>query len=71
MDKATVSVPEAAKIFGISRNLAYELARTGELPTLRLGRRILIPRVALEELLRSSKKAAFSESNYGCGVYSY
>lgn len=53
MDKATISVPETAKLLGISRNLAYELARTGRLPTLRLGRRLLVPRVALEELLRT------------------
>lgn len=54
MDKVTISVPETAKILGISRNFAYFLARTGQLPTLKLGRRLLIPRVALEELLRTS-----------------
>lgn len=47
----TVSVDEAARLLGISRGLAYEAARRGELPTLRLGRRLLVPRARLLELL--------------------
>jgi len=43
-DKLTLTVKEAAKLLGIGRNLAYEMARRGELPALRFGRRILIPR---------------------------
>jgi excisionase family DNA binding protein len=47
----TLSVPEAAKLLGISRALAYELVTRGELPSLRLGRRIVVPRVALMSLV--------------------
>lgn len=46
-----LSVEDAAYLLHISRGLAYELVAGGELPAIRLGRRILIPRVALEELL--------------------
>ena len=46
-----LSVPEAAKMLGISRGLAYELARSGQLPAVRLGRRLLISKVALERML--------------------
>ena len=46
-----LSVSTAAKMLSIGRNFAYELCRTGRLPHLRLGRRILIPKRALEELL--------------------
>ncbi len=49
--KLTVSVEEAAELLGISRTLAYVLAARGELPVLRFGRRIVIPRRRLEELL--------------------
>ena len=35
----------------VDRGLAYELVARGELPAIRLGRRIVIPRVAMEELL--------------------
>lgn len=45
------TVSEAALVLGISRAHAYELVARGELPHLRLGRRIVIPRHALEELL--------------------
>jgi excisionase family DNA binding protein len=48
-------VDEAAYLLNISRGLAYELvARGGELPAIRLGRRIVVPRVAMEELLGTS-----------------
>lgn len=50
-DRAVLSVTEAAAWLGISRTLAYELVARGELPSLRLGRRVLIPRRPLERLV--------------------
>ena len=52
-DPATLTVDEAAQRLGISRTLAYELARRDELPVrvIRLGRRLVVPRPALEILL--------------------
>lgn len=50
-ERRTVSVEEAGHILGISRGSAYALARTGELPTIRLGRRLVVPKAALEKLL--------------------
>ena len=47
----TLTVEQAAAILGISRALAYNLARCGDIPTVRLGRRLVVPRVALERLL--------------------
>ena len=52
-DRATISVSDAAALLGISRNSAYEAARTGQLPTLRLGRRLLVPVPALLRMLES------------------
>lgn len=43
-----LTVPEAARLLRISRNLACELIRQNALPHVRLGRRILIPRRGLE-----------------------
>ena len=51
MDRWTVTVEEAAQMLGISRSSAYECVHRGELRALRLGRRLVVPRVALEELL--------------------
>jgi excisionase family DNA binding protein len=47
----TLTVEEAAKLLGVSRGTAYEAARRGELPTIRLGRRLLVPRARLYELV--------------------
>ncbi len=47
----TLSVPAAAKILGVSRNSAYTAVHTGQIPSIRFGRRIFIPRVALERVL--------------------
>lgn len=46
-----LTVEEAGRLLGISRGLAYELVARRGLPHLRLGRRIVIPRTALEALL--------------------
>ena len=51
--RLVLSVTEAAGLLGISRGLAYELVARGELPSLRLGRRIVVPRGALEALLEA------------------
>jgi len=50
-EKLTVSVVEAASMLGICRSLAYEMVRQKTLPSIRLGRRLLIPRKALEKIL--------------------
>jgi excisionase family DNA binding protein len=50
-NRSCITIPEAAKMLGISRNFAYELAKRGELPVLKLGNRKLIPRVRLEKML--------------------
>jgi len=46
-DRLTVSVEEAGKLLGIGRSSAYGVIRRGELPFLKIGRRILVPRSAL------------------------
>ena len=52
--RATLTIDEAAEILGISRSAAYRAADTGEIPTIQIGRRRLVPRARLEELLRGS-----------------
>ena len=50
----TMTVEEAAQALGISRTLAYELVARHQLPSVRLGRRIVVPRRALEALLEET-----------------
>jgi excisionase family DNA binding protein len=47
----TMTVEQAAKLLGVGRGTAYEAARRGELPTVKLGRRLLVPRAALMRML--------------------
>jgi excisionase family DNA binding protein len=54
----TLTVTEAAKALGVSRNKAYEAAKRGEIPTVRIGKRWLVPKAALERLLRGGADAA-------------
>ncbi|MEP7740402.1 helix-turn-helix domain-containing protein [Nocardioides sp. 31GB23] len=49
--RETMSVPEAGAVLGIGRAAAYRAAQQGELPTIRIGRRLLVPHSALRQLL--------------------
>jgi excisionase family DNA binding protein len=50
-DRSTLTVEEAAKVLRISRASAYAAANDRTLPTVKIGRRLLVPRVALERML--------------------
>jgi excisionase family DNA binding protein len=52
--RLTMSVEEAATVLGISRTFAYEAVARGEIPCIRIGRRILVPRFTLNRLLESA-----------------
>jgi len=49
--RLTLSVEETARLLGIGRNLCYDRVKTGEIPVIKIGRRLLVPRSALEKLL--------------------
>ncbi len=50
-----LTIPAAGrKYFGIGRSAAYEAARRGEIPTIRIGRKLLVPIAALERLLEQA-----------------
>lgn len=51
---AVLKVAEVALMLRIGRNSVYEAIARGEIPAIRLGRRLLVPRTALESLLACS-----------------
>jgi excisionase family DNA binding protein len=59
--RLAVSVTEAAAMLGISRGLAYELVHRGELPVIQLGRRLVVPIVALERLVAAASPLTSGE----------
>ena len=56
IERLTVTISEAAKLLGIGRSLAYEAAKRGEIPTIRIGDRLLVPLPALRVLLQDHSK---------------
>ncbi len=57
-NRLVLTVEEAAGLLRISRGLAYEIVRSGRLPSIRLGRRLLVPRSALERMLAEADVGA-------------
>jgi excisionase family DNA binding protein len=53
-ERRTYTVEEAAERLGISRSAAYDAVHAGTIPALRFGRRIVVPRAALDRLLGES-----------------
>lgn len=58
VQRLTLTVEEAASALGISRSFAYEAIAKGEIPCIRIGKRILVPKVALAKMLESTGDAA-------------
>lgn len=52
--RKALTVDEAAYELGISRNVAYTAVRNGEIPSIRIGKRIIIPRAAFERMLEGT-----------------
>lgn len=56
-DCKTLSVPDAGRIyFDLGKNASYDAARRGDIPTIRLGRRLRVPIIALENMLNAAEK---------------
>lgn len=53
-EKLTFTVEEAGKLLGISRALAYQMVHTGKLPTLRFGKRLVVPKKAVQDMLEKA-----------------
>lgn len=49
--RATITVPEAGQLLGVGRDSAYRAAAKGEIPTLTIGRRLVVPTARLLALL--------------------
>jgi excisionase family DNA binding protein len=50
-EKLVLTVEETAEYLGLCRNGAYDAVQRGDIPHIRIGRRILVPRAALERML--------------------
>lgn len=57
--RMALTVEEAAALLGLSRSKAYDAVRQGQIPSVRFGGSVRVPRRALEELLeRATRRGA-------------
>ncbi len=56
--RTTLTIEEISLTLGIGRNTAYQAVRTGEIPSIRIGRRILVPVAAFEKMLLEAGQVA-------------
>jgi excisionase family DNA binding protein len=54
IERQTMSIEEAARLLGIGRNNAYLAARNGEIPIIKIGKRILVLKEPLKRMLEGS-----------------
>jgi excisionase family DNA binding protein len=66
-DRLVYSVTEVGDLLGISRAFAYELVARGELPVVRLGRRRLVPKIALLAMLGAANEEGEPSDGAGSG----
>ena len=52
------SAAQVAKLLGVGKSLVYEGIRRHELPVLKIGKRLLIPRIALERLVNGTASSS-------------
>jgi excisionase family DNA binding protein len=49
--RLVLDVPEAGALLGLGRNASYEAAKNGDIPTIRIGRLLKVPKAAFARLL--------------------
>jgi len=55
-EKMAFSVKETAQLLGVGRNTMWKAVWRGQVPTIRIGKRRLVPKVALEQMLLGKDK---------------
>jgi excisionase family DNA binding protein len=55
-ERKTYSIAEAGELLGIGKNSIYNAAHRGEIPSIKIGGRLLVPKVALDRLLQEESK---------------
>lgn len=58
MERKVLTVPEAGAQLGIGRNASYDAARRGDIPVIKLGKLLRVPKLAIERMLDPSIEIA-------------
>jgi excisionase family DNA binding protein len=57
-ERKVLTVPEAGAQLGLGRNASYDAAKRGDIPTIKLGKLLRVPKLAIEQMLDPSTKIA-------------
>jgi excisionase family DNA binding protein len=55
-DRVVYEVPEAGALLGLCRNASYEAAKRGDIPTIRIGKLIRVPKAAFHQMLEKTRR---------------
>jgi excisionase family DNA binding protein len=55
IERKTYDIETAGRMLGLGKNASYNAAHRGEIPTIRIGGRILVPKAAFEKMLEATK----------------
>jgi excisionase family DNA binding protein len=58
IERKVLTVPEAGAQLGLGRNASYDAAKRGDIPTIRIGKLIRVPKLAFQRMLDVSLKAS-------------
>ena len=61
--KVVYDVPEAGALLGLSRNASYEAAARGDIPTIKIGRLLKVPKIAFDRMLEAAGQRSGSASS--------
>jgi excisionase family DNA binding protein len=62
-DRLVYTVPEAGRLLGLSRNGSYEAARRGDIPTIRIGRLLVVPKAPFHRMLEPTVRGTATPAN--------
>lgn len=57
-ERLVYTVPEAGRLLGLSRNASYAAAQRGDIPTIQIGRLLLVPKVQFHRMLELTAEAS-------------
>jgi excisionase family DNA binding protein len=63
-ERLVYTIPEAGRLLGLGRNAAYAAAQRGDIPTIRMGRLLRVPKLAIHRLVGAVPPRP-EESNLG------
>ena len=55
-ERLVYDVPEAGALLGLSRNASYEAAKRGDIPTIKVGKLIRVPKAAFHQMLEKTRR---------------